>query len=383
MRITRVDPAYLSARYGGDPPDSGEPHDVQYRRFVEDCYGWADFWARALRGVGYEYAESFANVRSLQESWARENGAGFAAGGWEDEILRRQIASFRPEVLFVEDHLLFTGDFVRQVRAECPSIRLVLVWCGSPIRSFDVFHAADLALSNVPELRRQITEGGGKCEYLAHAFDPVVLERLPAGGGKRFDLSFIGLIVAQAGFHNRRAELVRRLLVDANLTLFSGVWLPSEWQRARHFVKRTALRALGREAGTFFGYTLSAEARRNIRPPVFGLEMFRVLRESKVALNNHIDVSAGSASNMRLFEVTGMGSCLLTDWKDNIRELFEPDTEVATYRSVEECVEKAKWLLENESAREEMARAGQARTLRDHSFANRARRLDEIIRGAL
>ena len=38
------------------------------------------------------------------------------------------------------------------------------------------------------------------------------------------------------------------------------------------------------------------------RPPLFGLEMFRRLRDSRIALNTHIDISSASASNMRLFE---------------------------------------------------------------------------------
>ena len=44
---------------------------------------------------------------------------------------------------------------------------------------------------------------------------------------------------------------------------------------------------------------------------------------------------------MRLFEATGSGACLVTDWKENLGELFEPDVEVVTYRSVAECVKKS------------------------------------------
>ena len=83
---------------------------------------------------------------------------------------------------------------------------------------------------------------------------------------------------------------------------------------------------------------------------------------------------------MRLFEVTGVGTCLLTDWKKNIGELFEPDKEIVTYSSLEECSEKVKWLRNNPKACKEIAEAGQARCLRDHTFAQRVLELDEIIR---
>jgi len=86
---------------------------------------------------------------------------------------------------------------------------------------------------------------------------------------------------------------------------------------------------------------------------------------------------------MRLFEATGVGSCLVTDWRKNIRELFEPDREVVTYRSPEECVEKATWLLDHPRERLEIARAGQARALKDHTFVPRGAQLDAIVRSAL
>ena len=111
--------------------------------------------------------------------------------------------------------------------------------------------------------------------------------------------------------------------------------------------------------------------------------MFGQLRAGRVALNTHIDISTHSASNMRLFEATGVGTCLLTDWKENLGDLFEPDAEVVAYRDAEECVERVKYLLANESRRRDIAAAGQRRTLRDHTFASRAALIDDIIREEL
>jgi spore maturation protein CgeB len=113
---------------------------------------------------------------------------------------------------------------------------------------------------------------------------------------------------------------------------------------------------------------------------VFGLENFRVLGRSRLTFNCHIDCAENSAGNVRLFEATGMGTCLITDWKTNLPQLFEPDTEVVTYKSLEECVEKVNYLLEHEPERQRIAAAGQKRTLRDHTFEKRAAQLDEIVR---
>jgi spore maturation protein CgeB len=119
------------------------------------------------------------------------------------------------------------------------------------------------------------------------------------------------------------------------------------------------------------------------QPPLFGLDMFQQLQRTRVSLNTHIDISVSHASNMRLYEATGVGSCLLTDWKSNLGELFEDGVEVVSYKSADECIEKVDYLLANEDARRAIATAGQRRTLRDHSFDNRAVQLDQIIQSAL
>jgi spore maturation protein CgeB len=123
--------------------------------------------------------------------------------------------------------------------------------------------------------------------------------------------------------------------------------------------------------------------RRRTHSPVFGLEMFQQLRDSRVVFNNHIDISPVSASNMRLFETTGVGSCLMTDWKENLSELYEPDAEVLTYRTAAECAEKVKYILEHENERRSIAAAGQRRALREHTFESRAAEIDKIIRRRL
>ena len=50
--------------------------------------------------------------------------------------------------------------------------------------------------------------------------------------------------------------------------------------------------------------------------------MYNLFDQSKIILNNHIDKSANETANIRLFEGTGVGSCLVTDFKKNILNFF-------------------------------------------------------------
>jgi spore maturation protein CgeB len=75
---------------------------------------------------------------------------------------------------------------------------------------------------------------------------------------------------------------------------------------------------------------------------------------------------------MRLFEATGVGAFLLTDFKDNLHTLFAPDREVAVWRSVDDGLKAIDRALGDDIGRETIARAGQARTMAQHSYRHRA-----------
>jgi len=112
----------------------------------------------------------------------------------------------------------------------------------------------------------------------------------------------------------------------------------------------------------------------------WGREMYEVLRRSKITLNHHIEVAGPFANNSRVFEATGTGTLLITDWKKNLYEMFEADKEVVTYRTPEECIELLSYYLDHDEERESIARAGQQRTLRDHTYYQRMGELVEIVR---
>ena len=84
-----------------------------------------------------------------------------------------------------------------------------------------------------------------------------------------------------------------------------------------------------------------------------------------------------------MFEATGVGACLLTDTGHNMPDLFEEDKEVITYRTIDEAVDKVNYLLAHPDEAEQIAKAGQIRTLKDHTIINRCQQIDEVIQKLL
>ncbi|MDT7687771.1 MAG: spore maturation protein CgeB [Acidobacteriota bacterium] len=384
MRLLKIGvyyTTYLEQFYARRTGLAAEPYAAQHAALIDDCFGSSDFWTTALAKIGYETCDLVANAAPLQRAWAAEHGLAFDEKQWLFEITAAQVKDFRPDVLIVADYSTMTAAFLHQLKEACPSIRLVLGWCGAPYSDGSVFGECDVVMSCVPELVAHFREAGHRSRHVNHAFEPRVLEKLDAQTAPAADFVFIGSIVKSNQFHIEREKILSRLVAETDMQIWSEV-APPPSQSSTLLSRAARLFRSGTPQPAHAPFVDERIASR-ARPPLFGLEMFRQLRDSRVALNTHIDISTVSASNMRLFEATGVGTCLLTDSKENLRDLFEPDREVVAYRDAGECVEKVKYLLSQEAERRSIAAAGQRRTLRDHTFASRAARIDAIIREEL
>lgn len=401
LKITTVYQAYWSKFYSKRPGLANQSYSTQKEALDYDGFGWADFWSHALTPLGYEVVEITANIEPLQKAWALENSVVFTEENWLLEIVFAQVKQFQPSVLFPDDFYTFTADWLVELKQACPSIKLIVGWCGAPYQDASIFRAHDLVLSCIPEFVENFRSAGHWSEHVNHAFEPRLLKRLPQIADPEIDVSFVGQIVRSNQYHLQRKLILEQLVEQFPVQVYSPTAAVGWKAELKHQLKISAQRLLTvlryggipeswlkkvPKIGKFVGsteqmaLTLSHPLRAAIRPGVFGLQMYQTLQNSKITFNSHIDVSPHSASNMRLFEATGSGTCLLTDWKKNIRTVFEPDYEVVTYKSIEECIEKVRWLLENPEKRKAIAQAGQARTLKNHTFVYRAVQLDELIK---
>lgn len=405
MRLLKLGiyhPVYLRDFYEKRGDDLKiKSYALQHEILTDDCFGSSNFWTNALNKLNYETIDVIANAEFLQKRWARENDFNFNDDRWLFEIAAAQIKSFRPDALLVADYSTFTADFLKKIRSECPSLRLVLGWCGAPFNDLSVIRQWDAALSCVPEMVADFRAEGIRSFHVNHAFAPCVLDKLDLTSPPVVDFAFTGSIVKLNRFHIEREKLLLELVKHTDLQIRSDVKLRSAKSGGKFYAIEKARKAISaanksgvpaswlkrlplakrlKASGTASAQNIDERVARRAKPPVFGVEMFQRLRDSRVVLNNHIDISSASASNMRLFEATGVGTCLLTDWKKNLIELFEPDREVLTYRTADECIEKVRYILEHEDERRVIAAAGQRRTLREHTFENRAAQIDEIIK---
>ncbi|HOK40549.1 MAG TPA: glycosyltransferase [bacterium] len=80
----------------------------------------------------------------------------------------------------------------------------------------------------------------------------------------------------------------------------------------------------------------------------------------------------------RIFNVLYSQGFLLVNRSDAILELFEDKKEIVTYQSLEELKDLINYYLQNETAREQIAKNGYEKTVSEHSFINRTKYILEV-----
>jgi len=372
-------PDFLEGIYAVRPDLATHAYREQFAVLDRESHIWANsIWAEALRPLGYDVMVTISNNEHIQKTWAREQGVRYRPPSWQTEIAEAQIASFQPDLLFFTSHGELHPEWIKHLREKYPKVCLFAVWCGMPFRSVEIFKQFDLILTCIPELKERFCSFGCNCRHMHHAFDPRVLDHIDADRDQDIPFSFIGQLLRARGFHEERIRQLERIADAMEITIFSPAHEFSRLPRvppvsgARYHLARilTDMRVPRKVVGRLLLLReavdrseppipiVSEKLRSSMRPAVFGLAMYQTLQRTQVTYNSHIDISSGSASNRRLFECTGVGSCLLTDHKANILSLFEPDREVVTFSSTDECIEKAKWLLGHPQERREIAQAG-------------------------
>lgn len=402
VKITTFYRNYLKYYYSKNKDITDKSYAEQYDHLMHDSFGWADFYKKNFKKLGVEAHEIIGNAEHLQNTWAKEHNINKTGL----DIVFAQIQTIKPDVVFIQDPVSFDSSWVKMLKENIPSIKIIIGSFCSPFNAsqLELFKNFDFMITCARYFVDSFMAAGIKTYHLNHAFEESILEKIPSdNSGFNSDLIFIGSLIASNDMHDFRTSVIEKLLnADINFTLHSKLDHDAPLMllaKKIGYINTKMFRVLG--FNKFINtnpylkkFSLLNELPRNpkysdkliskAQEPLFGIEMYKALSESKCTLNIHGGVGdAKFAANMRLFEVTGVGSCLVTDWKENLHELFVPDEEVVTFKTADECIEKVTWLVDNPDERLKIAKAGQKKTLKDHTFEIRVKHLDEIIRKEL
>jgi len=361
-------PHYLEQFYARHPDLGTASFDIQIQALLDDAFSSIHIFAPEMKKLGYDSQFIVTNCPPSQVKWMQEHGKGLKnQNDWMCEIVREQIETLKPDVLYLSEPIQFDSRFVRTL-SHRP--KLIVGWRASDIPGDTDWSSFDLFLSSLTGMRETALKlGARKAVHFYPGFPAWIYEKV-RDIQPSHDVAFIGSW--NPGQYRVRNKLLTRLASEA-----SGSAHPFS----------CALHISGPQVD------MPPEVARLNLGPKFGMEMQRALRSGRIAFDARgeigvwagttaraNDLAARETANMRIFEATGSGIFLLTQHFDNLSSYFEIGREIETYRDESEMIEKIRHYIAHPKEREEIARQGHERCMRDHSLNARARAFDQIIR---
>lgn len=355
MKILMVDAAYdefLDSVYADIPGLADQAYQPQKQAILNRCFGAADYYSHALTAIGHPTADVIWNAIPLQLKWARENAPDLAQACasmdrdvWRQAVLKEMVTQEKPDVLYLQTIYDVPAPLLHELK---PLVGLIAGQRAAPIPKQYDHSPLDIVFSSLPNMVDEFQSMGVTAAFIPLAFDQRVLDHL-IPRPKRHDVTFVGGLGPDHASRNATLEAVAR---EIDMT----VWGYGENQLAPNSPLRHAYQG-----------------------QAWGLDLYRIFQESRVVLNVHSPWAEGFANNLRLFEATGVGTCMVTDRKHNLPDFFEENVEVMAYDTPQECIAVIQDLLCNAPKRETIAKAGQARTLKQHTYAALAERTAALL----
>ncbi len=358
-------------------------YDEVKEEFSSKLLDIAHLYALNLNKAGYQAKAVLFNHEVLQKKWASEKGINSSGASlphlarrsrflrslitkfpkvyysfrgltdkstWSWQILLSQIKEFKPDILYIFDLHYFTPKFLKEAKKYAGKI--VGETCAPIMMPEKNLRSYDLLFSSLPHYVEKFKNMGIPAGYMPYAFESSTIGRI-GDVEKKYDCVFTGVLSQGSDKYPLLEGLAQKIKID-----FWGHIEPP-------FDKSSAIS-------------------KNYHGEAWGMGMFKILSESKIAINCHTKkvgkyYESPYANNVRLFETTGNGAMLITDTKEDLWQFFELGKEIETYNSLDELIDKVRYYLVHEPEREKIAKAGRQRTLKDHTYEERAKKTLEIL----
>jgi hypothetical protein len=369
--------SYLDKRQRAEAVALREFSYEQYYQWLMGLrVGLSDYLTHPMNEAGWDAREFIAQdgllLRLLSEQGRPWNGKGvnlsapalrhlgnltlrgLVSGDWQRTwpmarkqwIIEKYIEHFRPDVLFIREPCHMDGKFWDRFRGKC--VIASFIACNTNHAVHWDPHRSDIIFTLTPEYADFFRVQGIETHLLAYGVDERIsreVENLP----KQHDCTFVGYLGQST--QSRKTELMNAVAADVDFKWW-GV-------RGPELAKYPALE-------------------RAWQGETAGLDMLRIYRQSRIVLNDYVDMAAGTNVNIRTKEVMSVGSMLLTRRAVNIEGL-EREGALVTFGNAEECIAKIRHYLVDESAREAIGATGLRVALRDFNYRDIAANLMRVL----
>lgn len=371
LRISSIYPGFL--KNINNQINKNDTYELILRKVFEKKYSVSNNISKELVKKNYECIELIHNIKILQEKWLKQYGN---LNNTED-IIFQQIKYYNPDILFIGDINLLSKKFIDKVKS-ISQVKLTICFHCAPFskKNLENLKLVDAIITCTEGYRKYITKEIKKDVFLMqHAFEDIF--KINFSEKRDIDVSFLGSIFLNNKLHVGRIDIIYSLLkhfkknyIAINFSKF--FLLDFSIFILNSIIKFNFFKNIKKIYKIIYIFLFS-------KKPIFGKEMIEVLKNTKILINKHIEDSE-YAGNMRLFEGTGLGCLLITDYKRDIEKLFNVEDEIVLYNDHDQLVEKIKFFLKNHKNLEKIAKKGYFKTKTFHNYSNRINKLDKFFK---
>tara|TARA_Y100001968_G_C19440732_1_gene762375 strand:- start:888 stop:2033 length:1146 start_codon:yes stop_codon:yes gene_type:complete len=338
---------------------------------LKKTQSWAYMFHLNLKKLNYNVSSILLNINELSSEHKNID---------PKKYFFKKILEFKPDLFIIENARFFNSKDLKHIKSISPNCLLVTHYCSClKKRHLVCLNNYDQVLCCSPYFFNSLAIKESQKKLFYHSSpDNGFKYHNPCLDDKIIKCSFFGSIFAKT--HLKRKKLLSYLVSrDTPLDIYSTINGSSLISSFSSFLRRKKLvdNFLGNPISKLENYLEESLFRlrdpllSNIKMPCFDNKMLSTLSNYICTVNVHTSFANGYAANMRLFEAASVGTCLITEDFPNLSELFEPDYEILTYSSKEECYEKIQYCINNPDAAIEIASRAHLRALNEHRYSNR------------
>jgi spore maturation protein CgeB len=361
---------YLDYFYKKNPVSHNETFEELRDALFNDHFGWPAELASYMNGHGYDVEFIIENAEVMQKKWALENNfSDYSMINWKKNIVLAQIKKFNPHILWIPnpsvDHSYKYIDGARGYYTK------LAYYLGHDISNKELIMRADILFVINEKYVKSLYPSLNNIVYMGVGFSPAINSKLGLLK-KNNDIVFVGSVTPS---HKKRAEILSFLINNGlDIKIYGGIVSVNYYTKLRgiagDIVKRKNIRGAFNALLNLFK---QSDYERNVsilepycKNPVFGMDYYHTIASSKICLNIHIDLAKNFSGNMRMFEATGVNTCLVTDKKENNSLLFDVGHEVIEFSDKKDLLEK---VLEISNVKiRAISKSGQDKTLNNYSI---------------
>ena len=341
-------------------------------------------WPYYLPKRNFQIENFIVNDYFLQKHWCKSNGINIKnKTNWYFDIIVEQINFYKPDILFLSSEALLSGSQVKFLKNNFSFIRKIILWTGvlNSLNNNDLIKNVDEVFTSSKNIYDKL-KLVKKVQLIYFAFDKSILKHIK-DVKKKHEIIFLGNIFLERELHGIRSEILNYLAKNHKIDFFSNLKNYSFKNFFKNFVYKLFKLSEYKNFNFFkeinFYNNLYKLKKINLSNNLYGLKQFEKLNQYWMILNTHAN-NINYSSNIRLFEATGVGSCLFTENSENISDLFEVNEEIITYENKEDLNEKINYFKRNTSELEKIGKNAQKKVLKKHIFEERILEFESKIK---